>query len=254
MRFPDEVAMRRLGAGAAAACLVSALLILALAVGVARRLVDGRAPDAFPVASVEGAQLDRGATLDPGLAATVQESVVRVEVTGCGERRQGSATLVDASGRLRAVTNQHVVAGARVASFRDPGGAERPVDGRNRVLERDAARLDAAELSDAGVPALPVGPQPVVGSGVVVAGYPGGRFRAETGRVVAVDRRQGYGGTVDMLIVDVEAMPGISGGVVVDGEGRAVAMVAARDPATGHTVAYPIDQVLGPTGPYDTRC
>ena len=250
MRFPELVAIRRLGAGVVAACLV----VVAASIGVARWLVDARVPDSFPVASVEGAQLERRPTLDPGLAASVQESVVRVEATGCGERRQGSATLVDASGRLRAVTNQHVVAGARVASFLDPGGTEHSVDVRSRVLERDAARLDAAELSDAGVPALPVGPQPVVGSGVVVAGYPGGQFRAEAGRVVAVDRRHGYGGTVDMLIVDVEAIPGISGGVVVDGEGRAVALVAARDPATGHTVAYPIDQVLGATGPGAPGC
>lgn len=250
MRFPELVAIRRLGAGVVAACLV----VVASSIGVARWWMDGRVPGSFPVASVEGAQLERRPTLDPGLAATVQESVMRVEATGCGESRQGSATVVDEPDGSRAVTNQHVVAGARAVTFRDAEGTEHRIRVGNRVLERDAARLDAADVADAGVPALEVGPRPIVGSAVVVAGYPGGEFRAEAGRVVAAERRQGYGGTVEMMIVDVEAIPGISGGVVVDGEGRAVGLVAARDPESGRTVAYPIDEVLGSTGPPDASC
>jgi len=77
---------------------------------------------------------------------------------------------------------------------------------------------------------------------------------ARAGHVVSVERRHGYGGTVDMLIVDVEAIPGISGGVVVDTEGRAVGLVAARDPETGDTVAYPLETVEGRTRPADSSC
>ena len=204
-----------------------------------------RAPDAFPVASVQGAQADRSASVDPGLAQVIRSSVVLIDSTGCGESRQGTTTVIDQSDGPVALTNQHVVAGADEAEFSDVDGRRLDLPVRHRVTDRDAVQLDADALVDAGVEPLAVGPRPIVGSAVMVAGFPSGGFQAATGRIERVERRHGYGGTVDMLIIDVEAIPGISGGVVVDGDGRAVGLVAARDPESGDTVAYPLDTLSG---------
>jgi len=51
---------------------------------------------------------------------------------------------------------------------------------------------------------------------------------------------------VSVFLVDVPANSGISGGLVVDTEGRAVGLVAARDPETGNAVAYPFAAVTAP--------
>ena len=204
-----------------------------------------RAPGAFPVASVQGAQADRSTSVDPGLAQVVRSSVMLVDSTGCGESRQGTTTVIDQPDGPVALTNQHVVAGTDVAEFSDVDGSSVDVPVRHRVSDRDAVQLDPGALLDAGVVPLTVGPRPIVGSAVMVAGFPSGGFQARTGHIERVERRHGYGGTVDMLIIDIEAIPGISGGVVVDGDGRAVGLVAARDPETGDTVAYPLDTLSG---------
>ena len=231
------------------------VLVFGVAAGVAvRQSIDRRAPATTPVASVQGAQLERDIGVDPTVTQAVRSSVTRIEATGCGERRQGTASLVDPGSGPRALTNQHVVAGAARAEFRSPDGDVVSLDVARRVADRDAALLDAGSLTDGGARPLPVGPRPTVGSTVLVAGFPAGGFEARAGHVVSVERRHGYGGTVDMLIVDVEAIPGISGGVVVDTEGRAVGLVAARDPETGDTVAYPLETVEGRTRPADSSC
>jgi hypothetical protein len=240
------VADRRLGA---VAVIVVALVVVA---GLAMWWWRGDSPGSMPVASVQGAQLERTGRVDPGVADAVRSGVTRVFATGCGESRQATATLVDLPDGPVALTNQHVVAGTDVVRLDGQRSGDAPDAGAeaevaDRVANRDAVRLDPAPLEDSGVEPLAVGPQPITGSSVVVAGYPGGRFEARVGHVVRVERRQGYGGTVDMLIVDVQAIPGISGGVVVDGEGRAVGLVAARDPESGDTVAYPIGSVTGAT-------
>mgnify|MGYP001476152492 CR=1 FL=1 len=243
------MASRRLGAAVA---LVAAV---AVAAGLAMWWrSDPGAPASMPVASVQGVQIDRSAGADPGLADAVRRSVTLVDASGCGQARQATATLVDADGGPTALTNQHVVAGAVDAEFTDGSGRPRSLDVTERVAARDAVHLDAAPLEDAGVEPLPVGPRPIVGSRVMVAGFPGGAFQAHVGRIERVERRHGYGGTVDMLIVDVEAIPGISGGVVVDLQGRAVGLVAARDPETGDTVAYPLDTLAGATTGASRRC
>jgi hypothetical protein len=227
------VAERRLGA----AVLVAALLCAAAGLAAWWRADAG--PSGQPVASVAGAVLERdGATQE--MRAALQRSVLLVRANGCGTDRQATATVVERGGRTVGLTNQHVVAGA----------GEVAVDGMDEVVlvdglvdGRDAAELDGQDLLDGGAEPLAVGPRPIVGASVLVAGYPGGTFEARPGVVRSVESRQGYGGTADVLLVDVEAVPGVSGGVVVDAAGRAVALVAARDPVTHEVVAYPLDVV-----------
>ncbi len=192
-----------------------------------------------PVASVAGAVLSRDAA-PPGVAESLRRSVRRVHAEGCGVGRQATSVVVERGGEVTALTNQHVVAGAEEV---DVDGIDDPVGVRGLVDGRDAVELDADRLVDGGMAPLDVGPRPPVGARVVVAGYPDGRYRAKAGTVQRIEVRQGFGGSADVLLLDVEAVPGISGGVVVDVAGRAVALVTARDPVTHDVVAYPLDQI-----------
>jgi S1-C subfamily serine protease len=226
------MAVRRLGA-AFAVTLVAA----GVTAGAAWWTLQRPAAGGRPVASVAGATLERSAELAE-VDQRVRPSIHRVETTACGVNRQGTASAVEWDGRVRVLTNRHVVAGSSTADVVRGDGTVGELEVAGRVDRRDAAVLSG----DTG-PALPIGPRPIVGASVAVVGYPGGSYRVEAGSVVSVERRQGYGGTTDMLIVDVEAVPGVSGGLVVDADGRAVGLVAARDPESHFTVAYPIDAV-----------
>ncbi|UDY34270.1 S1 family peptidase [Dermatobacter hominis] len=227
------MAERRLGAAVLAAALLCAAAGLA-----AWWRADARTTAGQPVASVAGAVLEREAS--PEVEAALQRAVRLVRASGCGVERQATATVVERGGRTVGLTNQHVVAGAAEVAV---DGADRIVLVRGLVDGRDAVELDGEALLDGGAEPLAAGPRPIVGARVVVAGYPDGRFAARTGTVRAVESRQGYGGTADVLLIDVEAVPGISGGVVVDAAGRAVGLVAARDPVTHEVVAYPLDVI-----------
>ena len=174
-----------------------------------------------------------------------------MRATGCGAERQATVTLVGGDDGDTGLTNQHVVAGASELSVE---GAGERADVTGHVDGRDAAIVDGDDLVDAGLEPLATGPRPIVGAQVVVAGYPGGRFEATVGHVRSVEVRQGYGGSGDVMVIDVVASPGVSGGVVVDVEGRAVGLVAARDPSTGEVVAYPLDELDGSVQGTTTPC
>lgn len=193
------------------------------------------------VASVRGAVVERGSAA-PEVVEALERSVLLVHSVGCGAERQATAVLLDDGRRRFGLTNQHVVAGSHDVLVRD---TDDTVAVRGLIEGRDAAELEGDGLEATGAVPLPVGSPPMLGAGVVVAGYPAGAFSAVNGHVRAIERREGYGASADVMIVDVQAVPGISGGVVVDVTGRAVGLVAARDPVTGDVVAYPIG-ALGP--------
>lgn len=202
---------------------------------------------------VVGTDVASGRSLDavprPVLAELLSQSLMRADVVACDVHRQGTVTLLDAaregaaSGRT-VLTNAHVVQGASSATL---SGAElgvhvAEVDGF--LDERDAAVLELPEEATHGGAGLEVGPAPAAGDPVVLAGFPEGRWTITDGTVDSVELRKGWGALSEVLVVDVPIEQGISGGVVVDVAGRAVGLIAARDPDTGFAVAYPIDDVL----------
>jgi len=237
------VSIRRLGAAIVAVACVVALT------AVVRWRSDVELPGQ-PVASVRGALIERGG-VTAEMQESLQHSVLLVRSNGCGSSRQATATVIDHGGRPIGLTNQHVVTGSVAVSV---DGMDDAVQVVGRVDGRDAVELDGDELVAGGARAMEVGPRPLLGAQVVVAGYPDGRFRAAAGHVRAIEQRQGYGGTADVLIVDAEAVPGVSGGVVIDVQGRAVGLVAARDPASSDVVAYPIDVIGRATDTAVTPC
>jgi S1-C subfamily serine protease len=198
-----------------------------------------------PVASVAGARLER-ADADP---AEVPSAVVEVEATGCGVRRQASATRLRGLDGDLLLTNAHVVAGADEVTVHAAGVAVTATV-RGTLVGRDVALLALPHATGADVTALAVGAAAAPGDAVSVAGFPAGAPDRSAGTVDSVELRSGYGGTSEVLVVASQAVPGASGGAVLDADGEVVGLVAARDPGTGRTVAYPIDQLLtGRLGP-----
>ncbi len=208
-----------------------------------------------PGAEVAGETLERQ-PVDPTLEQQLRAAVLESTSTGCGFERQGTVTMVDLDGTEVGLTNRHVVAGAPEVALVGPNGSAATSPVGDVVPQRDAAVVEIrpADIRALGATVLEAGLAAAVDDTVVVAGFPDGVFSARTGRVVAREPRTDAGGVTDVLVIDVPAAEGISGGVVVDGSGRAVGLVAARDPGTGFTVAYPLDTVRDATEPGPPAC
>jgi S1-C subfamily serine protease len=195
---------------------------------------------------VAAATLERSTAVPAEVAEVAAAAVLRIEATGCGELVQGSATAVEVAGRTVLLTNAHVVRGSGTVAVVLPDGGTRPAQVLGVVPGRDAAvlRLEGSTYPE-GLDPAPIGGAVPVGSLLSVAGHPQGSVRVGRGQLTAIEPRSGFGGTSDVLLVDVQVEGGSSGGAVFDDGGRAVGLVAARDPRTGGAVAYPIAEVLG---------
>lgn len=198
-----------------------------------------------PSVQVAGTSVERGGAVAEGVVVAASDAVVEVHAVGCGSRRQGSATFLrDRSGRAILVTNAHVARGADTVSAVLPDGAVVRLAVLSGVSGRDAVVLDAEPLAGTGLEPAPVGGAVDRGASVIVAGHPSGTFRVDATAVTDVQRRAGYGGASDVMLVGVAARGGHSGGAVMDASGAVVGLVAARDPSTGSVVAYRIADVL----------
>ncbi|MGI9578380.1 MAG: trypsin-like peptidase domain-containing protein [Microthrixaceae bacterium] len=214
---------------------------------------------------VTGTDLAAGQSVDPlprlELENRLSRSVMRADVIACDVHRQGTVTILDTGGisqrppiseasedpasRGRVlVTNAHVVQGASSATLSGArlGVMESAVD--DFVDKRDAATLDTSLVPEGSGAGLEPGPTPHEGDSVVLAGFPEGRWTTYDATVRSIELRSGWGATSEVMVLDVAIEQGISGGVVVDLQGRAVGLIAARDPGTAHAVAYPIGDIL----------
>lgn len=178
--------------------------------------------------------------------------VLRAEVDACGVQRVGTVTVLGADSGPVGLTNEHVVRDATSVVLSGQGDAL-PVEVYGAVDHRDAALVELPGAADTGP--LAAGLRPRVGDRVLVAGFPGGRYEAEWGTVRRYEERTGRGSLSTVMLIDVQAHPGLSGGAVLDRTGSLAGLVAARDPATGWTVAYPSSEVLHrPTEPVTAGC
>lgn len=201
-----------------------------------------RLPDATVLAAT--AQRDTAAPIGASeLMSRIEAAVLRADVEACGKVRQGTVTVVDAPGGTVGLTNAHVVRGAASALLSGAGLGVNEVTVSGYLAGRDVAAVD---LDPLGVPRdapLELGPAAAVGDPVATAGFPNGSWKVQHGHVVATETRSAWGGHSAVMLIDVPAVEGTSGGVVVDSAGRAVGLIAARDPRTGYTVAYPLQQL-----------
>ncbi len=222
---------RRVGAGAVT---LAVLLGAVIGVGASSLLpASGSTAPPAPSAEVAGRVLDRDGTL-------------KVIATGCGQQRSASATVIGGDdGTPMLLTNAHVVRGAGTVDVLHDDGTTSAATVVGSISGRDAAVL-RIEPADATTGSPAAAEPAAVGDQVVVHGYPGGERVELDATVRGAEPRSGYGGTATVLLIDVEADPGLSGGTVTDAEtGEVVALVAARDPDSGHVVAYPVGELLG---------
>lgn len=197
-----------------AACLAVALLAARPAVAAGPQVADVRAVGL------------------PEAKGIVTAVTVRVTGLGCGAVQAGSG-VTSAAGRT--LTSGHVVEGASMA---------RVDAGRRSVLAEPAVGvgLDLAVLPAQG-PAVQVrvaATDPVPGATVTVGGYPVGRpLRVAAGEVVDyVDgTARGQGGRLVRIDAPVDA--GMSGGPVVDGNGRLAGVLVAHEEVSGYALAVP---------------
>jgi hypothetical protein len=151
-------------------------------------------------------------------------------------------------------TNAHVVRGATTATLSGAGLGVAEVPVGDYLAGRDIAEIALDPLEPSPGAPLEVGGVVSEGDPVTTVGFPGGRWKVQQGSVVAIEQRVGWGDSGEVMVVDVPAVEGTSGGVVTDVAGRAVGLIAARDPRTGHTVAYPMSDVLSRSAGAEVGC
>jgi S1-C subfamily serine protease len=171
--------------------------------------------------------------------------VVRVHVRGCRGPSAGSGVLL---GDGLILTARHVLDGAGEASIVLHSGAVVPATAVAVDRDgRDSALLHAPELARAAdVAPVQLAPElPDPGSTVAVLGHPNGN--------AAVARSGLLLGTLDsgplsidggrVMTLDLVVDPGMSGGPVVDEEGRLLGVAIGYDRATRTGIAVPVGTI-----------
>lgn len=160
--------------------------------------------------------------------AITDQSVVRIEATGCGGAATGSGFV---AAENTVVTNAHVIAGADIVEVRDQNGLREA-----RVIyydpDMDLAILQANDL--AGGP-LPIDDGPVAyGTVGAVVGYPGGGPLEITPAAVLNNQiargRNIYDSAIvnrSIYVLQTNVVQGNSGGPIVLLDGRVVGVVFA---------------------------
>lgn len=139
------------------------------------------------------------------------------------EEPQGTAVVIAPGGYL--VTAFHVVGGASEIRVTPRGGPQLQA----RLLGGDPASDLALLKVEADLPALAPGPLPDLGARVCALGNPFGAGLSVSCGVVSARNRSGMGfnPVEDFIQTDAAINPGMSGGALVDAEGRLVGVLLA---------------------------
>ena len=179
----------------------------------------------------------------------VSPSVVLILVGQGGEQASavGSGVIVKPDGVL--LTALHLVKGADTVQVRLKNGE---IYDRVELMGSDERRdIAALHISASGLPAVSVAAMSEVkpGQPVMVVSNPAGlAWSASSGVLSAqrlADEVPGAGAGYRLLQFTAPVSPGSSGGVLVDGEGRALGIVIASRGGQNLNFAVPVESVLG---------
>lgn len=173
--------------------------------------------------------------LSPDGFDAAQRMAVRIRNIGCGTLSTGSGFALDDH---TLVTNRHVVKDASTLQIST-------YDGRDLA----ASAASTANLADLAIvhtqDALPAAPElatadPAIGDAVTVVGYPLGKaLTVTTGHVISSETDPLNENLGAVLVTDAPVEHGSSGSAVLDGDGRVVGVVYAKD-ANGHSFVVPV--------------
>ena len=155
-------------------------------------------------------------------------SVVKIEVEGCSEYDAGSGSGFFTDGKV--ITNRHVVKDATRVSVTLPGNRTLSTTGWSWSATEDLAWITFAD-SDLPADLVVADSDAVPGDLVSGIGFPlGGKKTAERGRLV--EFRPAYekvSSESDVMLLTTEALPGDSGGPIINTYGRVVGVLFAMD-------------------------
>ncbi|MEZ5378942.1 MAG: serine protease [Acidimicrobiales bacterium] len=186
-----------------------------------------------------GDQASATVTIDPAtelrVRALADAATLGVSGVGCDGLLRGSGFVVGDT----AYTNRHLVEGGEAVKF------DQAVEPIVQPISALAADLDVATAPAVSAVRLEFAEHnPAIGSIVFVAGHAGGN---ETEVLQGTVHLYGDGATwgVDgnVMLIDVETVPGFSGGPVLDVDGRVVAMLQGMEPTIGLTIAIPVEDL-----------
>ncbi len=190
----------------------------------------------------------------PTLAELIQrslDSVVRI----ISDRGEGSGVVVDASGRI--LTANHLLEGVSAVIIELANGVQ--ISGT--VLGRHyATDIALVAIPIKGLPAIPIGTTVGLGPGdfVMKAGYVAnsiqgaGPARATVGKITSVRSDTRLGAT--LIQTDLGLEPGDTGGPLLDGRGRLIAISSSAAAGTfidGVSHATGVDQAMADLGRLD---
>ncbi|MDT0166974.1 serine protease [Actinotalea sp. AC32] len=189
-------------------------------------LVPSEAPLAAPAGSDQ---------LSPDGFDAVQRMAVRVRNVGCGTLTTGSGFAIDSQ---TLITNRHVVADSAELQVATYDGRDIDVTASSTADLADLAIVRTAEP----LPSSPVlaDQDPVRGDPVTVVGYPqGGALTVTSGTVIGATTDPINENLGEVLVTDAPVEPGSSGSAALDGEGRVIGVVYAKN-AAGQSFLVPV--------------
>ncbi len=224
----------------------AAASVLAVASGAtgAALVDDGSGADTAAVTTVadDGPAGDADNTADTsslaGVAATVQPSVVSIQVRGGGQAGEGSGVVMNTEGAI--LTNNHVVeaaadGGSVRVRFANGRTADATIVGRSPAT--DLAVLDVDGVTGLTPATFGTDASIEVGETALAIGSPLGLEGSVTAGIVsALHRQVGLGGGQgpsgqasldDAIQTDAAINPGNSGGPLVDGNGHVIGITSA---------------------------
>jgi len=204
------------------------------------------APWSPPAPADDGALLDAYSRAVVGVVDRAGPAVISLEIGGQRGGGAGSGFMVTPDGY--AMTNSHVVSGARKIRVRTPAGetAAAHIVGDDPATDLAVIRIETAALSSAPVAYLAVDGRltPRVGQLAVAIGNPlGFESTVSTGVISALGRSlRGKGNRlIDGVIQHTAPLnPGNSGGPLIDGTGRVIGVntaIIARSQGLGFAIA-----------------
>jgi S1-C subfamily serine protease len=183
------------------------------------------------------------AAAGPPPSSDVAPVTVRIEAVGCGWRTWGSGTLVADD---LVISNRHVVEGTatvRVAGFTASGPwyAQATVVAASPDQDLVVLRLD----STARVAPVSLAPEGfAVGEPVAFGGFPGRqRLSVRSGMVSSRWTMSSPSARGPVWVVSEAGTPGMSGGPVLDGDGRLVGVVFAFEQRSRTSLALGADLI-----------